>query len=139
MIDVLYPLVQYLDNEFPGEIIYAAIREKLATQDNIPDDNIVIKDTGGSDTPHYRWVIHAVQIIVRDIDNPKAKILALKIYDKIHGVFGLILPQVVVDGEIFEQIVTQQINGIQRPFSIGVDDNGRSQYTTNYQLYYTGD
>jgi hypothetical protein len=136
--DVLFPLALYLKNEFPTRVIYSINRRKQAGQDNIPDDNILLQDTGGGDTPDFRWVNQTIQIIVRDIEDPKAKQLALDIYNKIHGVFGLILPSVVVNGITYDEIETEQINGIQRPFGLGVDDNGRTQYTTNYQLYYVG-
>jgi hypothetical protein len=138
MRDVLPPLIEYLRNEFPTLKFYNINRQKEATEDEIPDNCNLVKDTGGGDTPNYRWVNQTVQIITRDIEKPTAKSNALTIYEKIHGRFGVILPQVTIKGIIYEQIETQQINGIQRPFDLGVDDNGRTEYATNYQLYYVG-
>jgi hypothetical protein len=139
LIDALYPLAEYLRNEFPAEIFYVNERRKIATQDNIPDNCHLIKDTGGSDQPWIRFTIKTVQIITRNIDGSEAKGMAEDIYNKIHGRFGLVLPQAIVGSRTYQELETTQINGIQKPFGLGVDENSRSNYTTNYQLYYDGE
>ena len=128
---ILYNLKQYLNNEFPTETIYAGSKKG-----DIPDRIIQLIDTGGTPSAWYEYVSETIQIIVRDIDNPKAYKLAKDIYDLINNRFGLILPSNVVGTDTYPEIQTAQISANQTPGYIGDDEGGRSEYSTNYRIIY---
>ena len=133
---MIYNLVELLRNQFPAETIYINGRSLLAGQENIPDRNILVTDTGGTEKP---WILRSdvtVQIITRDADSPKAGKMAMDIFYFLTSRFGLILPQITIDGDLYPQIHTAKITAIQRPYFLGVDEEGRSEYTTNYIVFF---
>lgn len=133
---MIYNLVQYLRTEFPAETIYANVEHLITGQESVPDRRVVVRETGGSETPHFRFSQPTVQILVRDTNNPGARTLAFEIFEKITSRFGLILPAIVVDGVIHPALQTAQISAIQKPYCLGIDDNGRTEFTTNYKLIF---
>lgn len=132
---IIYNFVQYLRDQFPAEIIYVNIRQKLATQDNIPDRNILVRPTGGINQPWFHFNQPTVQIITRDKDAPNALELANNVFEDLKTRIGLVLPSITVNGILYSEVQTSQISAIQSPSIIGVDDLGRIEYTTNYQIY----
>lgn len=133
---MFYNLVEYLRTEFPAETIYNNTRILLATQDSIPDRCVCVQDTGGPEEPWIQDADKGVQIITRDIDDPKARKIAWDIFEKITSRFGLILPAAAVDGTNYPEIQTSQISANQHPSSLGADETGRIMYTTNYLIKY---
>ena len=131
---MIYQLVQYLRNTFPAETIYINERPPASVT---PDRNMLVKETGGIPQPWTRYTESSIQIISRDVDTPKARVLARMIFTNITDRFGLILPVATVDGIVYNQVQSAQITAIQEPESIGADDEGRSLFSTNYKVIYT--
>jgi hypothetical protein len=129
---ILYNLKQYLNDEFPTEKIYAGSKKG----DDMPDRLVQLIDTGGTLSAWFEYVTETIQIIVRDIDSPRAYKLAKDIYDKINNRYGLILPANTVGTDIYTEIQTAQISANQTPGYIGDDEGGRSEYSTNYRIIY---
>jgi len=134
---MIYQFVKYLKTEFPTEVIYTNGRILLAGQQEIPDRNILVMESGGTEQPWIQRDMQTVQILTRDFDVAKSRKLAHDIFKKITSRFGLELPAVTVNGEIFAKMKVSQISAIQLPFCLGADESGRIEYTTNYQIYFT--
>lgn len=134
---MIYQFVKYLKTEFPTEVIYTNGRIKLAGQQEIPDRNVLVMESGGVEQAWIQRDIGTVQIITRDFDVIKSRKLAHDIFKKITSRFGLELPTVTVDGTVFPVLKVSQISAIQLPFCLGADESGRIEYTTNYQIYFT--
>lgn len=132
---ILYNFVQHLRDQFPAETIYINIRQKLATQDEIPDRNILVIPTGGINQAWFAFNQPTIQIITRDRDAPNALELANNIFENLKTRIGLVLPAITVNGILYSAVQTSQISAIQSPSIIGTDDLGRIEYTTNYQIY----
>lgn len=134
---MIYNFTEYLKNEFPAETIYCNRRDQLAIQDEVPDRCIFVQESGSSNTqPWTRYTVGTVQCIIRDRDVTKARKLARSVFTKLHGRFGLILPAVTVDGDLFAAVQVAQISAIQTPYCLGADENGRTIYSNNYMVIY---
>jgi len=133
---MFYNFVQYLRDEFPAELIYSNGRIKIAGQTVIPDRNILVNESGGGEQPWTQYAQPTVQIITRDFAVTDARKLAWDIYKKISSKFGQQFPLATVDGIVYNAIQSAQITGIQEPFNLGADDEGRFEFTTNYKIIY---
>jgi hypothetical protein len=131
---LIFNLVQYLRIQFPTETIYPDVKFLTSTQESVPDRIVIATDTGGTEQAWTRYSEPTIQILTRDISNPRARALAYNIFNKITSRFGLILPAIVVDSITYPVIETAQIIGIQKPYCLGDDGNGRIVYTTNYKI-----
>lgn len=136
---MIYNFVQYLEDEFPSELIYTNTRLLISGQEYIPDRNVLVKETGGAEKPWIKYVEKTVQILTRDVDSPKSRKLAWDIYQNITSRFGLVLPAAAVDGVNYPEIQTSQISALQEPYCLGADDSGRIEFTTNYKIIYKRD
>ena len=135
---MIYNFVQFLKIQFPTENIYTNIYFKESTENELPNRLILVRETGGIEQPVSNFLRATIQIIVRDIDCPKSRKLAYDVYELFmdKGQFGLILPAVTVDSILFESIQTAQITAVQAPTSLGEDAEGRTEFSTNYQIIY---
>lgn len=134
---MIYNLTAYLDTKMPTERIYANQRFIVSPESVIPDRNILVRETGGPVTPWSKWVQQTAQVIIRDLDPLACRILAESVYGYLHRKYGLILPAVTIGIKIYPAVTTAQITAIQKPYSLGVDDEGRTEYVNNYEIYYT--
>jgi hypothetical protein len=133
---MIYQFVNYLKTTFPTEIIYTNGRIKLAGQQEIPDRNVLVMETGGTEKPWCQRDNATIQILSRDFDVTKSRKLAYDIFEDITSRFGLILPGVTVAGTAYPDLQVSQISAIQLPYCLGADEAGRIEYTTNYQIYF---
>jgi hypothetical protein len=131
---MIYNFVELLRNQFPTETIYINGRVLLAGQETIPIRCINVNDTGGYQKLWNKFKEYTIQILVRDLDNPHARKLAYDIFNFVDDRYGLILPAITIDGNVFPAIKTAQISHIQLPSNLGNDSNGHSEYTTNYKI-----
>lgn len=124
-------------NEFPSYTFYpnAEIRRSGSTQ--IEDERVLLTYSGGTTTPWTFFSIENIQILTRSVNFHNAEYIAQLIYNELHGRFGLILPSVTIGSITYDAIQTGQISAIQDPFSLGVDDNGRLELSTNYEFIFT--
>lgn len=134
---MIYNLVQYLRTQFPAETFYPNERPPEVAGIIIPDRNTLIKETGGPIQAWTGYTEGSFQVLSRDLDPPHARELAYLVFDEINvGRFGLPLPVVTVNGIVYNEITSAQITAIQRPQSIGADEEGRSIFSTNYKVIY---
>jgi len=133
---MIYNLVQLIRSTFPAWIVYANTREATAGQEAVPDECILVRETGGNPGVWADLEIPTVQIITRAASTPQARLLSQQIFDLINSKFGLILPAITVDSVVYPAISTSQISAIQQPFCLGKDDQRRTEFTNNYQVYF---
>jgi hypothetical protein len=136
---MIFNLVQYLRNNFSNERIYPLEQYRLENEGDIPDRRILVAETGG--TPGYIIGSNTYQIRCRDIDVYNARDLAFDFYDFLHGTdgrkgrFGVELPAVTIGAQTYSEKKTKHIEAIQKPEGIGLDQNGRSEYIFNIQIF----
>ena len=131
---MIYQLVNYLKTKFPTVSFYANVFYKKSTEKFPPDKGVLVKETGGGDQPWSRFATPTIQVFVRDISVTSARKISNDIFEDLHSRFGLELGTVTVDGVVYPKITTAQIKAIQRPYCIGVDEQGRADFVTNYQF-----
>lgn len=109
-----------------GETLYGGYRPA----ETAPDDCVVVlESTGGRpnfDLPDY--LDKTIQIITRAVDYYTARAWAQEIYDALHGATGISLP-VVDSGKSY---YASTIEAVAAPYSIGTDDRGLHEISTNY-------
>lgn len=134
---MIFNLVQYLRNEFPNETIYPM--EQYIIINSVPDRIIIIRETGG--IPRFIIDENTFQLKFRDIDPYNARELAYDFYNFLHGEdgrkgrWGVELPEVIIGSTTYLAQKIKQINAIQKPEGLGVDENNRSEYIFNIQVY----
>lgn len=131
---MIYNLVQYLKTKLPTENIFANIWVKVNPNFSLPDRVVLLKEEGGTETGWFQFQNRNVQILARDIDPVKTRKLILSVHDLINNVFGLILPAVTIDGDVYPSVITAQISVNTTPQSLGYDEEGRSEFSANYRI-----
>lgn len=129
-------LTQYLRTQKPEEIIYANTRTRTELTDQVPDRNVLVRSTGGVETGWFQFQINSFQIVTRDIDQVKAEKLSFDIHEEINNKFGLILPEVTIDGNTYPQVISAQISVNTLPQSVGFDEEGRAEFSANYRIIF---
>jgi hypothetical protein len=132
---MIYNCVKWLRNQFATETIFANERKQIGVTP-IPDRCVLASEGSGTEKPVILSGFEMVQIITRDKTSPKARKLAWDIFTYLTSRWGQKFPAVTVDGVSYPEIQTSQITAIARPYSLGEDENGRTEFTTNYQIYY---
>ena len=98
----------------------------------ITADSVVIIETGGKPNFYLKDApAKTIQVLSRAKDYFNARANALKVYDLIHGLCGIELPEVTT-GELF---YVNTIEAITEPQSLGQDESGKFIISTNYVLH----
>jgi len=134
---MIYQLFTYLETEFPTETFKINVKYEELASNSLPDRLVLLRETGGPETAWFKYIQHSLQVLVRDVDAVKARKLSYDIYNKLDNKFGLILPSVTVDSVAHSQLQVAQISADARPSSLGDDENGRVQFSTNYNFIYS--
>ena len=129
---MIFNLKQYLFNE-TGYKIFANPRD-FTNGEDIPPAYIQLIEEGGTSTAWFKFNNYTVQVITKDIDAPKARVRAYVIYHLLDNYFGLVLPEVVVDGLTYSAIPIAQISANTEPGFLGYDENGRAEFSNNYRI-----
>ena len=129
---MIYNFSQYLKIKLPSETIYT--NGELA---NSPDRIILVKEAGGPIVARTDFASPVIQITARDVDTVKARVLSYEIYNLIKDIYGLELPAVTVNEEIYASVELAQITANQQPYPMGVDEQGRYVYVNNYRIHFT--
>lgn len=135
---MIYNFVQLLRDQFPSELFFANARSAPVGHSNVPDRCVLVRETGGPTQPWSKYRSTTVQIIARSKDTVLSRELAHSIFKFLDSRFGLVLPSVVVNGITYDEVQTAQISAIQLPYDLGFDEEGRNEYTTNYQVIIGG-
>lgn len=136
MTSVIYSLAEFLKTEFPNYFFYTNTVELIAGQDVIPNQYILIMESGGTEGHGHKFNIYTIQILTRSIDAPIARKMSYDVYEKIDNRIGLILPAIIIGAESFNEIQTSQISAIQSPYPLGKNTEGLFEFTNNYQIYF---
>jgi hypothetical protein len=135
---MIYNLHKYLETEFLTENIY--INNKIIRSGNsqVPDKIAILIEQPGDTTPWFHLTTQAIQILTRDNDAPSARAFSYDIYNKFldEAEFGKILPAVTVDGILYPELQVDQISPIGPPQSLGMNEEKKAEFTTNYKIIY---
>ncbi len=126
---MIHNVAALLRAQFPTETFYVN-----GITGDAPARCARIDDTGGSERPWTLFGSMTAQVRTRDVDAPKARKFAHDIFLFLTSRFGLILPAATVDGVVYPAVQTGQISATQVPYNLGFDDEGRSNFTCNYQF-----
>jgi len=123
---MIYQLVEYLSTKIPHIAVTTnGINSKSE------DDLVVVTESGGT-CDHYTGRIDTnVQFLSRSKSNFRAKSQIGSIFNLINNTFGLVLPEVIIDGELFSAIPTYRIVSMQVPGYIGTSDDNYEMYSFN--------
>jgi hypothetical protein len=128
---LIFNLRKYIaDNT--GVTTYANPRDIIDEQ--VPDKIIQLIEEQGSSTAWFKFNTYQLQVITRDIDSPKARVLAYIVYNLLDNKFGLELPEVIVDGIVYASMKFAQISANTEPGFLGYDDNGRAEWSNTYRF-----
>lgn len=130
---MIFNLRQYISNE-TGVKVYANPRDIIENEKSVPDRFIQLIEEGGDTTAWSNFTTYQLQCICRDIDSPKARVLAYVVYHLLNDRFGLELPSKTVDGIFYASIKFAQISANSEPAFIGYDENGRAEYSNTYRF-----
>jgi hypothetical protein len=133
---MIYNIQQYLESNLTNEIIFANTRKKISPNEDIPDRNVLIMESPGTSEAWTGWTAKGMQVITRDIDMPKARKLAWDVFDFLNDKFSITLNAITIDGNIYPAIEILQISANSEPDSIGDDEQGLSEFSTNYRIIY---
>ena len=126
---MIYNLAEYLRAKFVGLTIFVN-----GITGTAPERCLRLDDSGGNEKAWTLYGSYAIQVRARDVDAPKSRKLMDDVFQDLTGRFGLILPSATVDGVVYPAVQTAQISATQLPFNLGFDDEGRNNYTCNFQI-----
>lgn len=96
-----------------------------------PDEAVMLKSYGGA-SASFKFAKDEprLQALVRGTSNPRvAEARAWQIYNALHG---LLYTTMDPDGK--DKVYVSRITAIDTPHSIGVDENGRHEYSVNFDV-----
>lgn len=134
---MIYNLFTLLESAFPSERFFINNSDVITPGVIIPDRCVKIREFTGITSRWHKVARQTIQFICRDVDPVKCRQLAFDIYNFLDNRFGLALPAVTVAGDIFPELKVAQISAIGRPQSIGNDESGRSEFSTNFEFIFT--
>jgi len=126
---MIYNLVNYLATQLTSLIFIADSWSVDSAK-----ESILIKQTGGEPKHWYDRTDWTVQILSRAASSVDAKKNIELVYAKLKNRFGLTLPQVTVNGEVFSAVIAYQISPMQAPSSIGADDINLEMWSFNVTI-----
>jgi hypothetical protein len=132
---MIYNLASLLRTQFAAETIFAIERKSIGGAP-VPSRCVLLIPGSGTDQPWTGFGYQMAQVLARDEAHAKAMKLAWDIFNYLNGRWGLKLPAITVDGTAYPEIQTGQISAIARPESIGEDEEGRTEFSTNFQIYW---
>jgi hypothetical protein len=133
---MMYQLRQYLEDNLPNENIYANLVLNKDTDKFVPDRIIALYENPSTIQPRTLWTNKGLQVITRDVDAVKSRKLAWDVMALLDEKFSLTINSVTVDGNVYPAIEISQISANGEPQSIGLDEESRPEFTTNYRILY---
>ena len=126
---MIYNLLQYLKTNLPTIDFVANGWNPDSDQ-----DTVMISETGGDPKHWYDRTDWAVQILSRGKNTNIAKENADDVYNLLKNRFGLTLPQVIVNGVVYEAIKTYQISPLQTPSYLGATPENLEMFSFNLTI-----
>ncbi len=136
---VIYNLASFLRTELPTYAFFINKREAINGEETVPDKCILLRETGGEDGKNFQFNWMIIQVLTRAVDNPTARKMSYDIFNKIHNTMGLELNAITVGMTTYPMLKTSAIYSVQSPSDMGLDENGLSEYSNNYQIFYKGE
>jgi hypothetical protein len=134
---MIYQLRQDLEDNFPAESIFANMLGKIFPSETVPDRCVLIQESSSNPPePRTGFTSKGLQVISRDLDPVKARKLAWDFFEYLNDKFSIILNTVTIDGNVYPSVFILQISANAEPQSIGYDEQGRAEFTTNYRIIY---
>jgi hypothetical protein len=133
---MIYQLRQYLEDNLPGENIYANLILNKSTDKFIPARMVLLSENPSTIQPRTLWTNKGLQVITRDKDPVKARKLAWDVMTLLDEKFSITINSVTVDGNVYPAVLISQISANGEPQSIGEDEEGRAEFSTNYRALY---
>jgi hypothetical protein len=130
---LIFNLREYIAG-ITGVKTYANPKDITAGQSQVPEKLIQLIEEPGSSTAWFKFHTYQLQVITRDIDSPKARVLAYIVYNLLDNKFGLELPAINVDGVVYAAIKFAQISANTEPGFLGYDENGLAEYSNTYRF-----
>ena len=133
---MIFQLQQYLEAYFPTESIFSNLAIKVDSAVILPDRLVIISEGPGTTQPRTGYTNKGLHVFTRDIDPVKARKLAYDIFGYLNDTYSLSLSAITVDGDVYPAMDILQISANGDPQSIGFDDEGRAEWTTNYRVIF---
>lgn len=133
---MIYQLRQEIENNFPGENIFSNIKTKIDPDFVLPERLVQLREGAGLNQPITGYTTKRLQVICRDIDPVKARKLAFDIFGYLNDKYSITLSSVIVDGDTYPEVFILQLSADAEPQLLGEDDNGLTEFTTNYRIIY---
>lgn len=126
---MIYNLAKYLIDELPTLSIIVN-----SFQPDTSETAILLLDNGGTEDPWYNRKEYNAQVISRSPEVTVARLNIYSIYNKLNRRFGLSLPSVTVDGELYPSVIAYQISPNQIPGYLGADDKNLQMWSVNFRV-----
>lgn len=124
-----YNLAQYLVQHLPSYEIVAN-----GWSPDSPQDSIVVIETGGDPAHWHDRTDWAFQFMSRADTVDMAKEMIEATYALLKNKFGVVLPEITVQGRIYPEVKTYQIVPIQSPAYIGADERNLEMFSFNSEI-----
>jgi hypothetical protein len=129
---MIYNLHRYLELKYPAENIFINLVDRIFPTAEVPDRCAVLREAVA---PRTNFLVRtSLQLYTRDVDAAKARALAHIFYEELKERYGLKLPAVNVDGQVFPALQTAQISAEGAPQAVGFDEAGRAEFSTTYTV-----
>ena len=123
---MIYNLVQYLITELPSLVFIAN-----GWSPDSPIESIAIKQTGGGVSHYDVRTDFSVQVLSRAKSSTIAYKQIKQVFNLLKNRFGLELPSVTVDGDLYVAVQTYQISPMQEPGYIEADEKNLELWSYN--------
>jgi len=123
---MIYNLVAYLKLQLPSLTFVAN-----GWDPDSPQDSIAVIDTGGDPQHFYDRTDWTIQLLSRANEVNVAKSQADSVYAILKNRFGILLPQVTVDGIVYAVVETYQISPMQTPGYLGSNEKHLEMFSFN--------
>ena len=134
---VIYNLVGFLRGNLPVYTIYINKREAVGSQEFVPDNCILVQQSGGIEGKWFTFNAYNFQVLTRAVDAIDAQAMSYAVQRLIHNTWALVLPVITIGAVTYPALQTANIMAIQPPSNIGTDENGLVEFSNNYTIKFT--
>lgn len=127
---MIFQIRKYINDNLGVDIYANQLNEDAG------EKHILVLETSSILEPLTNTTIKGLQVLVRDIDSAKSRVLAIQVFDLLNNKFGLTLPSITVDGVIYSAVYIDQISANTEPITIGNNENGLAEFSLNFRILY---
>lgn len=123
-------LAEYLRTVFPD---YTFVNDGFL--EGMGSDVVAVVDNGGETRPYYDRIDVAVQVLARGVSRPGTGRRIAEVADHLRGRFGgQVLPEVIVEGVTYPEVITAAIIAQTKAGYIGIDENRLHMWSANFTV-----